>query len=83
MDPSQLEQFFGDEITKALALLSEEFREVIYLCDIQGLSYVGITEVLDIPIGTVRSRLARARGALQKQLWDYAKENGILRRSSS
>ncbi|MCM8775809.1 MAG: sigma-70 family RNA polymerase sigma factor, partial [Candidatus Omnitrophica bacterium] len=77
-----LELFFGDEIMRALESLSVEFREVIFLCDVQELSYRDIAKILKVPIGTVRSRLARARGALQKILWTYAEEKGLLRSSN-
>jgi len=80
--PEKLDQIFGDEIKHALDSLSEEFREVIFLCDVQELPYQEISEILEIPIGTVRSRLARARGTLQKILWDYARDKGLWRRQS-
>lgn len=79
---SRLEHVLGDEVSKALDSLSEEFREVIFLCDVQEFSYQEISRILEVPIGTVRSRLARARGSLQKLLWDYAVQKGLLRRPS-
>ncbi len=75
----KLEHVLGDEVKKALDSLPEEYREAIFLCDIQGLAYQEIADILSIPIGTVRSRLARARSSLQKLLWDYAKESGLWR----
>ena len=60
---SRLEHVLGDEVSKALDSLSEEFREVIFLCDVQEFSYQEISRILEVPIGTVRSRLARARGS--------------------
>ncbi len=80
-DAAKLERFLGDEVMQALELLSDEYREAIFLCDIQHLSYQEMAEVLDIPIGTVRSRLARARNLLQKALWHYAQDKGLWRRS--
>lgn len=80
-DPKNLEKFFGDEIIKAVDSLSEDYREVILLCDVQEFSYQEISDLLDIPIGTVRSRIARARGLLQKQLWEYAKDRGLWSKS--
>jgi len=78
-DPSKLEYVLGDEVTHALSELPEEYREAVFLCDVQELSYADIAKVLDIPIGTVRSRLARARGMLQKLLWDYAQKKGLFK----
>lgn len=83
LDAEELEQIFGDEVTRALDSLSEEYREVIYLCDVQEMSYQEIADLLEVPIGTVRSRLARARSRLQKLLWDYAVESGLFRKTSS
>ncbi|MBN1688556.1 MAG: sigma-70 family RNA polymerase sigma factor [Candidatus Omnitrophica bacterium] len=77
-----MEQFFGDEIMKAMESLPMEFREVIFMCDVQGFAYADIAKILNIPIGTVRSRLARGRGMLQKHLWQYAQDRGILKRSA-
>lgn len=82
LEPSRLEHVLGDEVTKALAVLSDEFREVIYLCDVQELSYEEIAGILAVPIGTVRSRLARARHTLQKLLWNYANDKGLFRKAS-
>jgi RNA polymerase sigma-70 factor (ECF subfamily) len=50
---------------------------VVILSDLEGMSYAEIAEALGIPVGTVRSRLARARGALQKILWRQAREYGL------
>lgn len=80
--PAKLENILGDEISKAMESLPQDFREVIYLCDVQELSYVDIAKIIGVPIGTVRSRLARARGMLQKLLWQYAVQNGIIRRKT-
>ncbi len=62
------------QIREALAQLPDEFRDPLLLCDVEGFSYQEIAEVLDIPIGTVRSRLNRARKKMQKLLWEYVKE---------
>ena len=78
----KLEDVFGDEISRALNELPDEFREAIFLCDIHGFSYQEISKITGTPVGTVRSRLARGRGLLQKLLWDYAEKNGIFRRLS-
>lgn len=68
----------SDEVTKALQSLPEDFRTVVILCDIEGLTYEEIAEFLNCPIGTVRSRLHRGRKMLQEKLFDYAKERGLL-----
>lgn len=68
----------GDEVSKALQLLPDIFREVLLLSDIEGLSYEEIAQIADCPIGTVRSRLHRARKLMFTMLYDYAKEQGLL-----
>lgn len=67
-----------DEVAKALERLPEPFREVVVLCDIEGLSYAEAAQALGIPIGTVRSRLSRAREMLRRLLWDYAKKRRLI-----
>jgi RNA polymerase sigma-70 factor (ECF subfamily) len=62
----------GDEVTKALAELPEEFREIIVMCDIEDLTYDEISKTLDLPLGTVRSRIFRARNMLKSLLKNYA-----------
>ncbi len=66
----------GDEVTKALNSLPVDFRTVVLLCDVEGFSYEEIAKITDIPIGTVRSRLHRARNMLKEQLKSYAKTMG-------
>lgn len=66
----------GDEVTRAINALSVDFRTVILLCDMEGFSYEEISKIIDVPIGTVRSRLFRARNMLKKQLSDYAASLG-------
>jgi len=69
---------FDDDLSSALAKLPEKMKEVFLLCDLEGYSYGEISEIVDIPIGTVRSRLHRARKLLQDELFGYAKVNGYL-----
>lgn len=76
------EDFFGDEINQALQQLSEDFRWVVMLCDLEDFSYKEAAAVLDIPIGTVMSRLARARAQLQKLLREYAEKEGYIKKQS-
>ena len=66
----------GDEVTKAVNELPIDFRTVILLCDVEGFSYEEIAKIVDIPVGTVRSRLHRARNLLKDLLRNYAKTLG-------
>jgi RNA polymerase sigma-70 factor, ECF subfamily len=72
-----LDKLLREDIEKALAELPEHQRLVVILADIEELGYAEIAEVLGIPLGTVRSRLARARSALQKLLWQQAQSCGL------
>ncbi len=71
-----VKDMIGDEISSALNSLEVDFRTVIILCDLEGFKYDEMAEILDIPIGTVRSRLHRARNLLKEKLSEYAKEMG-------
>ncbi len=71
-----LKDMIGDEISNALNALDVDFRTVIILCDLEGFKYDEMAKILDIPIGTVRSRLHRARNLLKEKLSDYAKQMG-------
>nr|BAL55938.1 RNA polymerase sigma-70 factor, ECF subfamily [uncultured Bacteroidetes bacterium] len=71
-----VEGFFGDEVTHALMQLPPDFRTIVILADVEGLSYKEISQVLQIPIGTIRSRLHRARKILRELLADYAISQG-------
>lgn len=75
-------QLLDDDVSKALESLPEEFRTVVILCDIEGLAYEEIAEFLQIPVGTVRSRLHRGRKLLYSRLYDYAKERGFIRKET-
>lgn len=66
------DNIMGDEISHALDNLPEDFRSVILLCDVEQFSYEEISNILEIPIGTVRSRLFRARNMLKEKLKAYA-----------
>jgi RNA polymerase sigma factor (sigma-70 family) len=66
----------GDEVTTAINTLPVDFRVVILLCDIEGFTYEEISKIIDIPIGTVRSRLHRARNMLKEKLKEYAESLG-------
>jgi RNA polymerase sigma-70 factor, ECF subfamily len=67
------------EVEHALAGLPAEFREAILLVDVEELSYQEVSGVLDIPIGTVKSRVSRGRAMLREVLANFAKERGIIR----
>ncbi len=66
----------GDEVTRAVNGLPVDFRTVILLSDVEGFTYEEIAKIIDIPIGTVRSRLHRARNLMKEKLRDYAKKMG-------
>lgn len=71
-----LSAMMGDEVSNALNSLDVDFRTVIILCDLEGFKYDEMAKILDIPIGTVRSRLHRARNLLKEKLNSYAKSMG-------
>jgi RNA polymerase sigma-70 factor (ECF subfamily) len=71
-----LQDMIGDEISIALNSLDVDFRTVIILCDLEGFKYEEMAKILDIPIGTVRSRLHRARNLLKEKLSEYARKMG-------
>jgi RNA polymerase sigma-70 factor (ECF subfamily) len=74
-----IEEYLEEEIKYALDNLPIAFREVVLYSDVEGLSYEEISDIVGCPIGTVKSRLYRARKTLQKLLWDYAKDKGYLK----
>ena len=74
---STMQNKIGDEVTGALNSLPVDFRTVIILCDLEWFTYGEMAVTLDIPIGTVRSRLHRARGVLKEKLIEYAKQFGF------
>ncbi len=71
-----VKDMLGDEISNALNSLAVDFRTVIILCDLEGFTYEEMAKILDIPIGTVRSRLHRARNLLKDKLRGYAQNMG-------
>ncbi len=77
----ELFESLTDETVKAaVEALPEQYRMAVLLADVEGFAYKEIAEILDIPIGTVMSRLHRGRKALQKELYEYARANGVLQR---
>jgi len=71
-----IKEKIGDEVSVALNSLDIDFRTVIILCDLEGFTYEEMAKILDIPIGTVRSRLHRARNLLRDKLKVYADSLG-------
>lgn len=71
-----VQDMIGDEVSGALNSLDVDFRTVIILCDLEGFTYEEMAKILDIPIGTVRSRLHRARNLLKEKLKEYANSMG-------
>ncbi len=71
-----VQDMIGDEVSNALNSLAVDFRTVIILCDLEGFTYEEMAKILDIPIGTVRSRLHRARNLLKEKLKSYADSMG-------
>lgn len=66
-----------EDIEKALNALPDNHRIMVMLADMEGLTYQEISEALEIPVGTVRSRLSRARGQMQKTLWEHAQDREL------
>jgi RNA polymerase sigma-70 factor, ECF subfamily len=75
-----LSQYLDEDVFNALDHLPPAFRMAVVLADIEGLSYKEIAEALQIPIGTVMSRISRARRQLQQSLWEYARINGYVKK---
>ncbi len=78
-----LSKYLDEDVYNALNALPYNFRMPVILADIEGMSYKEIAEALQIPIGTVMSRISRARHHLQQSLWQYAKDKGYLPAQSS
>lgn len=76
-----LNTLLREDLERALQALPEIFRVVVVLAEVQGLSYQEIADTLGVPVGTVRSRLARGRSFLQRALWEHAREAGLLPRT--
>lgn len=72
-----LNKLLHEDLARAVDDLPEALRSVVILADLEGLAYREIAEVLGIPLGTVRSRLARGRSRLQQALWEHAADAGI------
>jgi RNA polymerase sigma-70 factor (ECF subfamily) len=73
-----MDYFTEAEVKDAIEALPDTFRMAVLLADVEGFSYKEIAEILDIPIGTVMSRLHRGRKALQKRLYEFALDRGLV-----
>lgn len=78
-DRQVFDELLGAEVEEALAKVPETFRLAVLLSDIEGLSYEEIAEATEVPIGTVRSRIARGRAILRRELEGFARREGYLR----
>jgi RNA polymerase sigma-70 factor (ECF subfamily) len=76
MQEKMFAELLDDEVAQALESLPEDFKEVVQLCDIEGFTYEEIANMVDCPIGTVRSRLHRGRKILREKLMEYARQHG-------
>jgi len=76
------DRIVDDEVLRAIDDLPEQFRETVVLSDVEGLSYEEIARVLEVPVGTVKSRLFRARRMLQQKLYHYAVGMGYIKGNS-
>jgi RNA polymerase sigma-70 factor (ECF subfamily) len=77
-----LDSLVDGDIIEAIDALPEQFRLAVILSDIEGFTYAEMADIMDVPMGTVMSRLHRGRKALQKRLWDLAVERGIVKNVS-
>lgn len=73
------DELIDERVTAAIDELPDAFRLPVVLSDLEGLSYQEVSDALGIPVGTVKSRLYRGRKRLQRRLYEYAKERGVLR----
>jgi RNA polymerase sigma-70 factor (ECF subfamily) len=82
-EESLMAMLADDEVKRALEELPENFRLPVLLADVEGFSYKEIADMLEIPIGTVMSRLHRGRKQMQKLLYDFARQRGLVRDDDS
>lgn len=80
-DRQLLDGMFGSPVEAALAKVPSDFRLAVLLSDVEGMSYDEIAAATQVPVGTVRSRIARGRAILRRELELYAREEGFLKES--
>ncbi len=73
-----LDKLLREQLERAIDALPDPFRVVVVLIDVRGCSYREVAETLEVPVGTVRSRLARGRAALQRALWEHGRDAGLI-----
>jgi RNA polymerase sigma-70 factor, ECF subfamily len=76
LEDKMFRDLIDDDISRALDEIPEDFRTVVLLCDVEDFTYEEIANMLDVPIGTIRSRLHRGRNLLKAQLMEYATKRG-------
>lgn len=76
LEDKMFRELIDDELSNALDNIPEDFRTVVLLCDVEDFTYEEIANMLDVPIGTIRSRLHRGRNLLKAELMDYASKRG-------
>lgn len=76
LEDKMFRELIDDDLSHALDSIPEDFRTVVVLCDVEDFTYEEIANMLDVPIGTIRSRLHRGRNLLKVQLTDYAAKRG-------
>ena len=77
------DNLLGDDVMRAMESLNEEFRTIIILSDLEEMTYEEIAEILEIPLGTVRSRLHRARKMMQDKLYNFAAQHGYITKKTA
>lgn len=80
LEKDLFDNLLDDDVSAAISSLPEDFRTVILLCDIEGYTYEEIADFIDCPVGTVRSRLHRARKMLFTKLYGYAQDKGYIKK---
>lgn len=81
-DRMVFDEMLGAEVEEALAKVPDVFRLAVILSDVEGLTYDEIADATEVPVGTVRSRIARGRAILRRELENYAMEQGYLKEGS-
>lgn len=76
LEDKMFRELIDDDLSNALDSIPEDFRTVVLLCDVEDFTYEEIANMLDVPIGTIRSRLHRGRNLLKAQLMEYATNRG-------